>query len=460
MHKDKIINLGGMFNYIGKKILNLYKMVSKKIVESITLILTNSTGDDLIDYKIYGNSEQTSDPSPENPQEIKSVGDLVESGEHQGKYKIPVICSGKNNFNDDDFITAMSTHYQGKVTIDGKECIALGRKNSSTTDYTYLINGKVNTPYTISMKYTNNSCGMYFVYSDGTSSSNKLSTVSTLTDIAATSAENKTVVGIRISCYGWYSTGSKIQITDIQLEEGTSATEYEPYHDPITTNIYLDEPLSKINDYKDEIMKSSGKNIFDKNTLPHYNSNNDMVTVLDTGLKITDKASSSGNHYVNYNLFDMRGYEGKTLRMSCNFTKNASNGANVLLRASSGENNVGDAVVHASTSGTSRTITYTIPDDVSANPYLQLSLYSNYNGTWSSNCYVEYTNLIITIDNENMEYEPYGVDIWYLKKNIKKVVLDGSERYQLNDTDGSTYNSFGLASYANSISRESTTNIF
>lgn len=38
-----------------------------------------------------------------------------------------------------------------------------------------------------------------------------------------------------------------------QLEEGDVATEYEPYQEPITTNIYLDEPLRKVKDYADYI---------------------------------------------------------------------------------------------------------------------------------------------------------------------------------------------------------------
>lgn len=47
--------------------------------------------------------------------------------------------------------------------------------------------------------------------------------------------------------------GSEVDRTKIQLEEGTSATTYEPYVEPVTTNIYLDEPLRKIGNYADYI---------------------------------------------------------------------------------------------------------------------------------------------------------------------------------------------------------------
>ena len=56
-----IQNLGGAFHFIGNEIGVLYKFVSKHIKESLTLILNNSTGDELIDYKIYGNSIQIPD---------------------------------------------------------------------------------------------------------------------------------------------------------------------------------------------------------------------------------------------------------------------------------------------------------------------------------------------------------------------------------------------------------------
>lgn len=42
-------------------------------------------------------------------------------------------------------------------------------------------------------------------------------------------------------------------ISNIQIEEGNSATSYTPYFEPHTENIYLDEPLHKIDDYADYI---------------------------------------------------------------------------------------------------------------------------------------------------------------------------------------------------------------
>ena len=64
----------------------------KNKVNGYPLILKHSKGRKLLDYKIYGNSVQDGTPTPDNPIEIQSVGDLVvdKNDANYGKYKIPV----------------------------------------------------------------------------------------------------------------------------------------------------------------------------------------------------------------------------------------------------------------------------------------------------------------------------------------------------------------------------------
>lgn len=50
-----------------------------------------------------------------------------------------------------------------------------------------------------------------------------------------------------------WKAGSKIK--KLQIEEGKEATEYEPYHEPQTVKIQLNEPLRGIGEYKDVITK-------------------------------------------------------------------------------------------------------------------------------------------------------------------------------------------------------------
>jgi hypothetical protein len=57
------------------------------------------------------------------------------------------------------------------------------------------------------------------------------------------------------------------------IEDGDTFTGYEPYIEPITTNIYLNEPLRKIGDYTDyidfekgKVFRQIGEEIYDENT--------------------------------------------------------------------------------------------------------------------------------------------------------------------------------------------------
>ena len=67
------------------------------------------------------------------------------------------------------------------------------------------------------------------------------------------------MVGIR--SYILIRSGTTVQNITIkpQLEKGSTATKYEPYVEPITTNIYLKEPLRKVGNYADFMDYASGK---------------------------------------------------------------------------------------------------------------------------------------------------------------------------------------------------------
>ena len=67
-----------------------------------------------------------------------------------------------------------------------------------------------------------------------------------------TAEEISAITEVRI---GWASSNytGKGTYRRYQLEEGTTATAYEAYQEPVTTNIYLDKPLYKLGDYADYI---------------------------------------------------------------------------------------------------------------------------------------------------------------------------------------------------------------
>lgn len=71
------------------------------ILKTDSTVLPNTKGENIVNYRIYGNSVQDGTPSPASPAEIKSLGDLVTDTKdvNYGMYKIPIRVGGKNLFN-------------------------------------------------------------------------------------------------------------------------------------------------------------------------------------------------------------------------------------------------------------------------------------------------------------------------------------------------------------------------
>ena len=216
-------------------------------------------------YRIYGNSIQDTtegDPSPDNPIEIESVGDLVVEGdsdflEHGGKYRIPVTVSGKNLFNINEYLdpskyTNPSTTMP-KVSVSGNK-ITIANLAALSIKSDILKKLKPSTGYSISFKKR-------------TLESGETSNVTYRVAIIPPSGNPSyvtyggnyanRVLPDDLSPYKFltiYATNNGvISLEGIQIEEGSTITEYEPYFEPVTYNIYLDEPLRKVGDYADYI---------------------------------------------------------------------------------------------------------------------------------------------------------------------------------------------------------------
>lgn len=178
-------------------------------------------------------------PNPDYPQEIRAVGDLVESGEHAGKYEIPVRVSGKNLFGNLTWITGVYSYFQ-LPKVDTYYSLSINLKEGKTIP-----------------------SGLYFGFSEqgDYSSSQKVQPLITNGELTFSSVNNYKY-GFLNYCYVYPATykNNILEYFDIQLEEGSTATPYEPYHTPITTPIYLDRPLYNLpNGAKDKIRFSTGK---------------------------------------------------------------------------------------------------------------------------------------------------------------------------------------------------------
>ena len=216
-------------------------------------IMISTCDEKYLDSKIYGNSIQNGQPTPDNPVEIQSVGDLVTEGEYKNKYKIPITVNGKNLLNVNEYFPTF---------VNSENGITYSNKNFTTIGSVQILNGKFesNTQYTISCEVElsnvdDNGIQIRLMDSDGKvllSNIFKTTETSETKKIELTNPANKSLGYIDIKYYT-ETRNCNVKISNIQVEKGDNATEYEPYQEPKTANIYLDEPLRKIGDYADYI---------------------------------------------------------------------------------------------------------------------------------------------------------------------------------------------------------------
>lgn len=216
------------------------------------LMLEGSNGKPLKNYKIYGNSVQSSTPSASAPVEIESVGDVKNLFDLQGWY------TWLKSFGTSDT-------YVKKVTVDGISCILY--RPPGTYDKQYMKGEfKENTQYALSFRAkgitgSGVSTGFRFKYTDGSSSGVDVAADGEWKDYKTISKADKTIDYI----WMWYAydQGCYIDENSVQLEEGAAATEYVPYGKyvipvEVSDNVYAYEnflqspqgnyPVEKLND--------------------------------------------------------------------------------------------------------------------------------------------------------------------------------------------------------------------
>lgn len=188
----------------------------------------------------------------------------------------------------------------------------------------------------------------------------------------------------------------------------------------------------------------TGKNLFDKSIVKSQGDGRIGDTTLDTGKRLTWNGASSttGYMWLGYVIKDISNYVDKVVRFKTNFNASDSNTPQYAIGIcdSDGDNRTSKA--SSSTSG--NTISFTIPSLSGTQTYLYVLLYINSGGNLAPNDYVDFTDMILTIDNEDMTYEPYvggpspnpdyPQDIKVVKGNNTITISDGtnSENYSIN----------------------------
>lgn len=318
IEKDSI-KIENLNSSIDKEILDAYELSEKYL----TMVSNNNLYDvylgrsnvvstnvyvnemiDIIDYTISGNSVQDGIPTPDAPIEIESVGDLVtdSSDTNYGKYKIPIKISTKNLIDYSGTYTVKDTNYNGnfkKVVVDvptGKTITA-----SADIDATAAYGDQ-------------NTVSMTLTYSDGTTETIKYWNNTSIKigkgkkgRAYTTITVQKDIKEIFFTIHAFNKDGGSTVFSNFQLEIG-NLSDFEPYEEPITTNIYLDQPLRKINTYVDYIDFETSKVIRKINKAELLSTNNWVAysssivnsTPLLKGLDVYTMISNYANKYISF----------------------------------------------------------------------------------------------------------------------------------------------------------------
>lgn len=279
------------------------------------------------------------------------------------------VVDGCNRFDETEILKAEGWTKNSDGYYNGSFLKWNNAFDTKTSGFTIKGGFRVNTQYMLSFKgYVSGGTASFRIKYDDETFSNYLfsNTSEELHTIVSTAGKN--VVGL----YGTYTSGgdNTLYIKDVQFIEGTALKPYLPYG-----SIGL---------------KQSGKNKFDNFKEYSYSNSNLNTTSLNNGIKIEKKGGFGLWVFDNLENLDEK-----------------------IVRAKSKFNDGGSiAIGLASLDGTSRTVmkentksdtvsSFVIPKITDDKKYLAVWLYG------TDNSEISYEDLIITIDNEDMTYEPY-----------------------------------------------------
>ncbi len=318
-------------------------------------------------------------PNPSYPQDIHTIS---------GSNKV-VVC-GKNLFDFEQFKNNSSATITG--SLNNFTYSGANKETFYTTDFieniNYHISGTWSTTYgngRVRVAYTD---GTYQTMFENYSSGSANGTIN------ITTYSSKLIKQIEIITW----TSGNFTFNNFQIEYGDTATTYTPYTSQ-EADIDLDTlEYCKIGTYEDKFIRTSGSNLFNENkTKDNYFYNSSGTTTTDNTNKFINMELPLSSKYTI--TFDKKTDGGGIISYVriCEY-----NGSTFIKRT------------QVSTTNTTITIdsnTTKVIASVDAGP----------------NAY--FTNLMINYGSTALPYEPYGTNEWYIKKNIGKVVLDGTENW-------------------------------
>ena len=233
---DKVFNANGDVVYA----------LQRELTGVPPLLFKGKEQSELLNYRIYGDTVDG-----------ESVGDLVESGEHAGEYKVAVTVEGKNLFS--------SRIEQGTFDgITGAPNNVPTRIRSHEDDYIFLTPGV----YKISAMGVEHMVIKAYDLPDVSAFNYNLSMLNWV-PLSSTITINTSAYYKFVFCKTNNPIITPSDVSNIMLNTGSTALPYEPYHTPVTTPIYLPEPIKMVGDeaeyidYAEQKQHRVRKNLWD-----------------------------------------------------------------------------------------------------------------------------------------------------------------------------------------------------
>ena len=169
----------------------------------------------------------------------------------------------------------------------------------------------------------------------------------------------------------------------------------------ILNNAGARAPIDNAELYGDTYQQTySGKNLIDPTNLSFVYSNSPTqigLSSISNGIRMVNNGGTSQDRFAVFRSVDLTPYIGKVVRMKATF--GASGGIRLYRIASDGSNR--SQMAFATVSDTE--ISFTVPSDLGVSPYLGYVLDVTVGGGTT----VDFTNLIMTIDESLEPFEPY-----------------------------------------------------
>lgn len=343
------------------KINNIYTNWPKVTGEDTTLSLTpTKKGKMSLDLK--GNTSQASDPTPDSPVDVNVV-----SGDNE------ITLCGKN-------LIGIGTQLYGYVDAD---TLKLATNNTSARASVGYYFKTTNLPDTITFSNEGGNRANVCYFNDIPANDANCLLRSASNNNPRTVNINKTYPYVHIQ-FSYYDTN----VSNIQIEKGTTASTYEPYQSQVKTISLGDIEYCKIGNYADDFIRNSGNQLWDEEW------------------EIGDIKTADGSDLASTTRIRTKNYI--PVLPNTTYYITAPNNINIFEY---NENKVKQNNVY----GHNFTITTT-----STTAYLRMEFTNTYGTTYKN-------DIMLNKGSTALPYEPYGNGNWYIKKNIGKVVFNGTE---------------------------------